>query len=133
MLRAAVEVKLAEQKKVRDDILWLLDKVDHMLSAKRNNAIHSAVIIQTGVGGATVTPYELAKNPRAAALKGKDIVAELVWYRDTAIALRKYSSALFRAIATSGEYPWPQRPALPPLSPQTKGKGTPQANSRIEP
>lgn len=132
MLRAAAEVKLAKDRRTLDEIIWLLDKVDHMLSSKRNNAIHAPVVIKTGIGGATIAPYEMALNPRAAALKDKDIIKELIWYRDTAVELRKFSSALYRAIADDDE-PWPNRPTLPHLGQQTRAKEKPPAKPRKEP
>jgi hypothetical protein len=132
MLKAAAEVQLVKDIRARDDILWLLDKVDHMLSGKRNNAIHAAVVIQTGFEGAKIVPYEMAKNPRAAALKDKDIIKELVWYRDTAVALRKFSSALFRALGSAYDEPWPDRPVLPHLGQKTTATGKPPAKPRKE-
>lgn len=133
MLRAAIEVVFAKNKPAKDDLIWLLDKVDQSLSGKRNNAIHAPVVIRTGFHGATIAPYELALNPRAIALRGKDIVNELIWYRDTAVALRQYCSLLVRSLTKSEPDTWPKRPLLPHLIQQTKAKEKPLAKPRKEP
>jgi hypothetical protein len=40
MLRAAVEAAFAKEKKIKDDILWLVDRAN-ALADQRNDAIHS--------------------------------------------------------------------------------------------
>jgi hypothetical protein len=133
MLRAAVEVVYANDKRAREDVLWLLDRVDHMLSGKRNNAIHAPVVMSSDGTGIAIKPYDMALNPRAAALEGKAIIAELIWYRETAEVLRAHSYRLFVALRQPRDGAWPDKPALPHLRPPKTAKKTLPAAPRTEP
>jgi hypothetical protein len=110
-------------------VLWLLDKVDHFLSSKRNDALHSPVVLVTGADGTTIRPYELTNNPRAEALKQKDILKHLIWYRENAESLRVFCVKIRRALRADYTGTWPERPTLPHLGPQTTAK----KNTRVKP
>ncbi|MBC8038792.1 MAG: hypothetical protein H7X89_16430 [Rhizobiales bacterium] len=113
ILRAAAEERYAHEKKTRDEIIWLLDKIDHSLSGKRNDVIHSPISLVTNAIGTQISTPINTSNPRALSLKGKELVKELVWYRDTAYVLRLYARELHRALNPTAHRPWPDRPMLP--------------------
>ncbi|MEH2479095.1 hypothetical protein V1282_002452 [Nitrobacteraceae bacterium AZCC 2146] len=127
MLRAVAEVALAEKTEVRAEVVWLLDKIDYSLRHKRNDAIHAPLTLFTDQNGTTVIPYDMTNNPRADSLEGKEILKELIWYRETAEVLRGFCWQLSHSLHPARPQPLPQRPTLPHLGPQTTSKGKPQA------
>lgn len=109
MLRAAARVSLAANEKVLGAVTWLLDRIDNSLRHKRNDAVHAPLILAVGSGGITVIPRDCTNNPRAASLEGKDIMKELIWYRETADALQHYCWQL-NFVLTSPQLPFPEKP-----------------------
>jgi hypothetical protein len=122
MLRACAEVALADKELPRAEVIWMLDKIDNSLRHKRNNAIHAPLTLYTDHTGTTVIPYDLTNNPRADSLEGKEILKELIWYRQTADTLRQFCWQLRHALHPARPQPLPGRPTLPHLGPQTTAK-----------
>lgn len=120
MLRASSIAYFAINEKIhpkaKEDISWLLTKIDK-LSDMRNNAIHAPIMIgmNTSSREMVIEPDVFYGNPRAINLKGKELLVELKWYRQTAEALRQFAILIWlhlRRIDGS----WPHRPSLPTLS-----------------
>lgn len=129
MLRAATEVTYARNKEAREAIIWLLDRIDNSLRHKRNDAIHAPLVLNTDALGTSVIPYDWTNNPRAGALLGKEILKELIWYRETTDVLRNYSWELRHALHPTRPHALPKKPELPHLGPQTRSKGKHQEGS----
>jgi hypothetical protein len=119
MLRAATEVNPAINDAEREDILWLLNKINRSLSVKRNDAIHAPLIFWTNALGISVEPSDYSLSPRAQSLKGKDILKEFTWYRQTAEALADYADAMRHALQFPGTWSWPEKPRLPHIGQKT--------------
>jgi hypothetical protein len=101
----------------KEDIEWLLKKVN-ALADGRNSAIHAPIFSLTS-GEAEIRPLTIYRNPNAAKLLGKDILAEFEWYEAYFVAIRKYAAAICLALASrhpatlTSLGPWPDRPLLP--------------------
>jgi hypothetical protein len=116
-LRKAVDaVKIWPNPTARDDVIWLLDHADQ-LAEDRNNAIHAPCCVYVGgrgAGGSLMGPAFFNGNPRARNLKGKKIIAEFDWCEQYTEQLTRFALQIEPAFAFPHNYPWPQRPALPP-------------------
>jgi hypothetical protein len=114
MLIAAASTAFAKNDPAKSAILWLVGQVNNSLAAKRNDAIHGPVVLVTDLYGTSVRPDDWTNNPRASSLRGKQILSELVWYRETAECLRLYCRALERALSSPGQAgSLPEKPTLP--------------------
>jgi hypothetical protein len=102
MLRAAVKAAFSPSilkpprlegrkasKRALDDVLWALDKAE-ALAPRRNNAIHSPFVLALEAEGVRLKPHGQFGNPSAVKLKGKDLLAEFIWYREQAVALTPF-------------------------------------------
>ena len=103
--------------RIRDDIIWLINKANS-LADQRNDAVHSPlwfVIDATGSGKiGEMIPADYFGNPRAKKLKGKDLLNEFRWYRQSADTLASYALRI-RFVLSPGLTPWPDRPQMPRL------------------
>ena len=128
MLRAAAEVTFAKdaQKPVHakalDDTVWLLDRAQS-LADRRNNALHSPFTLVYSGSETWVAPDTFLGHPRASKLDGKDVLAELKWYRDSATVLCDFAHQLFYCLKIDpwmkvhhAPHPWPERPKMPQLA-----------------
>lgn len=126
MLRALIELDEkvmdpSRQKTLephhRREILWILNQIDESLRHKRNNAIHAPLMIVRGVYGGEVRAWAEAildpQNPKAKALRGKDLIEEFRDYTALAEVLAAYSARVWRALDAPASHPWPKRPLLP--------------------
>lgn len=137
MLRAAAKVRYsaADDTAALEAIEWVLNKIDSSLVHNRNDAIHAPLIIEmTTEGNTRIKPHDMTNNPRAASLEGKEILTEIIRYRETADVLRRYCNALFTALRPPRTGPLPERPVLPHAQ-HTKTskkthKGKPRKGSR---
>jgi len=114
MVREAAKVSLSTDEQALEAVTWLLNQIDNSLRHKRNDAVHAPLILAVGSAGITVIPRDCTNNPRAASLEGKDILKELIWYRETAEVLRHYCWRLNYVLSAKG-VPIPEKPALPRL------------------
>jgi hypothetical protein len=107
MLRAATEYKFGGDAEKHDKIMWLLGQVD-VLEDSRNNIIHTGLTRTSGgrvvVSGGTRRAANLAARP--------DLLAEIHWCRNTAIALRDFTLDIDRGLE-SVHGTLPKKPSLP--------------------
>jgi hypothetical protein len=129
MLRAAIEASYPAASGIRTELIWLLDKVDHSLSGKRNDGLHGPIILLSDKNGMRLSPQLTTNNPRAKGFVDKDVIETIEWYRLTAEALRRHSYRIKQALQAH-DPSLPDRPELPLLSPQLKAKKTPRAMPR---
>ena len=116
LLHAAATQALADNKEKREDVLWLLAQVDNKLAGNRNDAIHAPLIFtRGGDDGDDFRAHPLSSSPRAAALRGKNLLNEFVWYRERAETLRQYCTSMRQALLMPERSQWPKRPMLPAL------------------
>lgn len=121
MLRAATKAQFTkntpEEKRVREDILWVVTKVGD-LAGHRNNAVHAPFSFLIGADGvARLEPMGMAGNKRALNLVGKDVVREFRLYREYFDSLAAFASTVdycwrFRHTGVVS-IDWPTRPDLP--------------------
>jgi hypothetical protein len=133
MLKAAAKVALAKNEAALKEVLWLLDRIDKSLRHKRNDAIHAPVVLVTDDKGTIIAPRDMTNNPRALALRGKEILKEITWYRETAEALRAFCWQLRMALRPGGSHPLPKRPDMPHLGTQKVPKDTHRGNTQKAP
>jgi hypothetical protein len=102
------------------DILWLLEKVA-ILSQRRNDAIHAPLALTLNSEGKKIEPHVALGNPRAKGLSNKDLMKELIWYRETSFTLSIFAGAMHECLSRPKiKLPWPGRPLLPSLGARTK-------------
>jgi hypothetical protein len=113
MLRAVVGNSLEEKPLVKKYILWAIGKLDSMEDG-RNNAVHAPVGIALEAAGIVVIPLDEAENPRAEALKGKDLEVEFRRYQRNTDALRSFMRALRARVplGVSSDHALPEKPEL---------------------
>lgn len=99
-----------------DDVLWLIKKTGD-LAELRNSAVHAPLTTLTDMatGITRVAPQDFFGNPRAKRLAGKpELLAELIWYRESVETLLDFSVDLASCIAfPAAKWPWPDRPVMP--------------------
>lgn len=117
MLRSAAKAihgtrHVANLPKMQEDVVWLVNRANS-LADQRNDAIHAPLSF-------TITPEEIrleppivGGNPRAAKLKGKDLLNEFRLCRERADVLTCFARNLSYAIQRGPRQPWPKRPSLP--------------------
>lgn len=119
-IRVTAEVSLDGNEEAQKEIVWLLDKVDHLLASTRNDAMHAPLTLLTDQDGTRIVAHNMTNHPRAESLEGKEILATFIWARQTAEILRHYSWQLRHALNPKRPHALPKRPELPRLVPQTK-------------
>ena len=122
MLRAAVEadqLSAPSQVRFREDIHWLLEKID-ALAGRRNGALHVPLVfvnhIKNGGFEVHLEPMGDSGNPHALDLLGKPLLPEFTWYRDHVGKIASFADSLHWAWRFSDHdppFPWPDRPQLP--------------------
>jgi hypothetical protein len=129
MLRAAVSASNLSTLQ-RDEILWILNKIDIPLRHSRNNAMHAPLMFARGVVEDAISDWMEASvwsaSPRAKALRGKELIAEFRSSAELADTLRKYAAQIADALSSSEPQSWPGRPQLP----HAHQKKRPKAPSR---
>jgi hypothetical protein len=134
MLRAATEIASHLSKPQREDILWVLNRIEDGLRHNRNDALHAPliVIMDYALTKITVVPDPNSDSPRARALikKGFDNLNEFLRENiELANLLELFSNGMFQAILNPSERAWPQRPALPHAHRKKSPKGSSRQNS----
>ena len=131
MLRAAASKFYTEPAqnlaKAKDDIAFLLAQVESLEDA-RNDIVHSPMWL-VGIknpAGPEIRPVHIFGHRRAVKLSKKpNLLAEMAWCRETAIALRDFTIELDDAIWNHRRLKsWPKRPSLPNRG-QKKSRPTP--------
>jgi hypothetical protein len=108
------------------DVLWITERANS-LEDRRNNVVHSPLAEVTGELIAALTGLQMGDvypggvlNERALKLSkstirvGKDLLVEMIRYRDYAEALASFSDDIFTVWRKPTDA-WPDRPALPSL------------------
>jgi hypothetical protein len=119
MLRAAIERTTKLSKPQRDDIIWMLNRIDESLRHHRNDAIHSPyVFIQhfSDTSRILVIPDPSSDSPRAKSLMNKgaqNLKAYLEENTELAELLNDYAADMFKAILNPSGRRWPNKPELP--------------------
>jgi hypothetical protein len=101
--------------RAKEDIKWLMAE-SQRLSDQRNDAIHAPISVGMSMksGEMIIAPDIFYGNPRAKKLYGKELLAELRWYRMCAVVLKNFSVLIWLHLRrTDGT--WPERPLLPTL------------------
>lgn len=129
LLRAAVVASkddrwLPRLPKVRDDIMWLVDRGNEF-GNRRNDAIHTPCSLFVGEEGHEIAAAFLYGNPKALALRGQEIVKEFKTCAAYAERLCHFSDQTYSALV-SAAYPWPKRPELPDLLPKNNPPDQPR-------
>jgi hypothetical protein len=124
MLRAAAGKAFGQDslapEKALEDIIWLVNKADDLANA-RNNAIHSPImLIASEFPSLTIGSFWFYGNPRAANLKGKELLTEFKWGWKTARTLAIFALGIYQALSHGAT--WPKRPLLPQKVPLTSDK-----------
>ena len=109
------------------DVIYILEEIDRTLRHKRNNAIHAPLVLLSGVHRGAVRSWAEAhfdpQNPRAAPLRGKDLIEEFRAYTAELRRLSNYALQMWQALnpLLAPRQSWPERP--PSLQAHNK-KGT---------
>ena len=119
------------------DVLWLTDRATS-LEDSRNNVIHAPLGEATGIVAAlaglahgSVFPSGFfnersEKLGKATVFAGKDLLKEMILYRDYAQMLADFSDDIFAAWRGKTST-WPERPDLPSLKHRVSKSPTPKA------
>jgi hypothetical protein len=124
MLRDAIKAKFPKGGGSHDqvrfptaaaDLDWLLVEAGKVL-ADRNNAVHCPFILHQSRAGKVVLTQTVRRNPQALALDkvvsvGRDLLAELRWYRAKILVLRDYCWLCDDALCRDGA-DWPKAHAF---------------------
>lgn len=119
LLEAALKSRLEDEEwrekypRAKEDIGWLLTECNN-LANRRNDAVHAPCTMGIKSGQLEIVPFSFYRNPRAQALKGKQILQEFAWYEATADTLKNFAVSL-GAVFRSDRRSWPETPKLPTL------------------
>ena len=114
MLRSVVSINKVSKARQYDDISWLLNLIDRDIAGIRNDVIHAPMIFVNETTNIELIPAYFFGNPRARALKDKNLLQEFRWFRDRMARLALFAEGLHHAtLLSSCNFPWPIRPELP--------------------
>jgi len=117
LLRAAAETYLGQRidKKGLEELLWLLNKTDTLLSQQRNLRIHAPLnALFEADGGHKLLPVPGPGNRNAKQLDGRDVLKEYSHYEEQIKKMKDFAFGLrFKlTVAGSSDDPWPERPRI---------------------
>jgi hypothetical protein len=130
VLETAINLIGAEEHskfpQLANDIIWIIQR-SASLEDRRNNVVHSPLAEMTSPLISALTKIPMGEvhpggvlNERAEKLgkatiyAGKDLLTEIIRYRDYAETLADFSDKILKAWRKP-DGTWPERPALPPL------------------
>jgi len=120
MLRSAVEIAKKESAltdRQAKDIMWILNHIDESLRHKRNDALHAPLGFTRGIVDKALSIWVEAdwfsQNPRAKALRGKNLLTELDDYSNLATVLADFAAAIYGSLRSPAAHAWPDKPKLP--------------------
>jgi hypothetical protein len=115
LLRAAAETHLHWNKKGLEELLWLLNKTDHILSNQRNVGIHAPLnALFERDGEQFLFPVPGPGNRNAKQLDGLVVLKEFAHYEQQIVQMKAFAYSL-RFKLSDGKHtddPWPERPHL---------------------
>ncbi|MFL6796277.1 MAG: hypothetical protein ACJ8F3_02575 [Xanthobacteraceae bacterium] len=112
ILRQAIKA-IRMEGNFKEEVIWILTKIDHSLAENRNDAIHAPLAFVTDALGTSMGPNWSSANPRAQALRGKNLLEEFRWLYETCDLLTGYATALEKFALRGNVPPRPERPSLP--------------------
>jgi len=117
MLRNSLKYASHLTPQQKEDIEWILLKIEKPFRHNRNAAIHAPLMFTTGVTGGSVTTWLQAlissESPRARELLAiSDLKAEFEHYGMVAERLADLVRLMIRAIRLPALQPWPEKPDL---------------------
>ena len=128
MLRAALPLAIHISDKQREAIIWVLNKIDDRLRHDRNNAIHAPLLLVLRVTvketSSVIEADEFSENPRALALRGKDLKTEINQYIELTDTLAKHATLMARSLKNPSAHAWPDKPPLPHAHQKKNRKGS---------
>lgn len=114
MLRAALDCyhPKSPPKSWKDDVVWILNEADNGISRKRNNAIHSSLMLWKIDGELLVFPNWLSGNTKANSFAGKALLLELRYFNKLTAAVLSFTIQACRYL-DGQRRTWPARPRMP--------------------
>jgi hypothetical protein len=115
LLRTAVNTHLSWNKKGVEELNWLLNKTDTLLSAQRNVGVHAPLHALMEVKGVNLMlPIPGPGNRNAKQLYGKEVLKEYAHYEQQLRTICTFATALRFKLreAAHTDDPWPERPTL---------------------
>lgn len=121
LLRAAAETYLGERidKKGLEELLWLLNKTDTLLSQQRNVGIHAPLDALFEADGChKLFPVPGPGNRNAKQLDGRDVLKEYAHYEEQIKKMKDFALGLAcklglaRYMDDYTDHPWPVRPRI---------------------
>src|ERR1700682_3378990 len=117
LLRAAAETYLGQRidKKGLEELLWLLNKTDTLLSQQRNVGIHAPLNALFEVQDTQLLfPVPGPGNRNAKQLEGRNVLKEYAHYEQQIRKMREFAYALrFKlTLGRGADDPWPERPRI---------------------
>jgi hypothetical protein len=119
LLRAVAETYLGRlvPKTPLEDLTWLLNKTDNLLSQQRNVGIHAplnALFEKEGRHKLLPVPVPGPGNRNAKHLDGRDVLKEYAHYEEQIKKMKDFAFALrFKlTVGRPSDDPWPVRPKL---------------------
>jgi hypothetical protein len=115
LLRAAAETYLGQRidKKGLEELSWLLNKTDTLLSQQRNVGIHAPLnALLDDVQ--SLFPVRGPSNRNAKQLEGRNVLKEYEHYEQQIRKMREFAYALcFKlTLGRGADDPWPERPRI---------------------
>ncbi len=120
LLHAAAETYLHFNKRGLEELLWLLNKTDTLLSQQRNIGIHAPLNALMEIDGTqTLLPVPGPGNRNAKQLDGLNVLKEYAHYEQQIKKMKDFAFGIrFKLTLGKGtDDPWPDRPkfsARPP-------------------
>lgn len=116
LLRAMAETQLKSNRRGLEELVWLLNQTDQMLSEQRNVGIHAPLMSFTDTDGThKMLPLSQFGNRNAAKIVGRDVLREYAHYEKQIRQIATFAFALSFKL-TDGRYnpddEWPSRPKL---------------------
>ncbi|MET4151715.1 hypothetical protein BjapCC829_24735 [Bradyrhizobium barranii] len=116
LLRAMAETQLQWNKRGLEELIWLLNQTDQMLSQQRNVGIHAPLMSFTEADGThKMLPLSHFGNRNAAQIEGRDILLEYGHYEKQIRQIGGFAFALTFKLTMGKDNTddtWPQRPKL---------------------
>ncbi|MCK1639112.1 hypothetical protein IVA95_16245 [Bradyrhizobium sp. 157] len=116
LLRAMAETQLQWNKKGLEELIWLLNQTDRILSEQRNVGVHAPLMSFTETDGThKMLPLSMYGNRNAAKIEGRDILSEYAHYEKQIRQMGTFAFALSFKLTDAKHNPdddWPPRPKL---------------------
>jgi hypothetical protein len=115
MLRAMAQKQLKPKSKALEEIKWLLNQTDSLISKQRNIGVHAPIVVVGDRDGTTqLLPMAFLGNRHARQLLGKDILLEYAHYEAQLQKMLTFALIINNNVSPirGGSAAWPPRPTL---------------------